>query len=66
MEEFAPRAGHEVLIEVVDNTLQIVGNPQGIFDFQLRTRTVPLLNIIVILINCTKLHHIKSYNYSKN
>jgi hypothetical protein len=32
MEEFAPRAGHKVLMEVDDNILHIVGNPQGILD----------------------------------
>jgi len=43
-------------MEVDDNILQIVGNPQGILDWQLSTRTIPLLNISIMVINCTKLY----------
>jgi hypothetical protein len=35
MEEVAERAGHKVLVEVDNNNVLIVVNPQGIFDQQL-------------------------------
>jgi hypothetical protein len=35
-EKVVVRAGHEVLMEVDDNILLSVGDPQGILDLQLR------------------------------
>ncbi len=53
------RAGHEVLKEVDDNILLIVGDLQEISDLQLRPHPIHLLNIativIFILINYIKL-----------
>jgi hypothetical protein len=46
LKDVAFRAGHEVLMEVDDNILQIVGYPQGILGQQLRPHSIPLLNII--------------------
>jgi hypothetical protein len=37
LEKVTVCAGHEVLMEVHDNFLLIVGDPQGILDEQLRT-----------------------------
>jgi hypothetical protein len=48
--EVTVRAGHKVMMEVDDNILPIVGNPQGIFDQLLRPQPICLLNINVILI----------------
>jgi hypothetical protein len=40
-------AGHEVLMEVDDNIVLIVGDQQGILDQQLRPHIIHLLNIII-------------------
>jgi hypothetical protein len=40
-------AVHEVLIEVDDDRVAIVGNPQGIFCQQLIPHPIHLLNIII-------------------
>jgi hypothetical protein len=40
-------AGHNVLIEVNNNILLIVGDLQGILEQQLRPRPIHILNIIV-------------------
>jgi hypothetical protein len=42
-------AGHEVLMEVDDNILLIVGNPCTILDHQLIPRPNQLLNSIILL-----------------
>ncbi len=47
--------GHELLVEVHNNSLLTVGNPQGIFDQQLRPHTIQSLYITIILIRCIKL-----------
>jgi hypothetical protein len=49
LEEVAVHAGHEVLMEVDDNILRIVSNPQRILVQQLRPHAINLLNIIIIL-----------------
>ncbi len=54
MEAVAVRAGYKVLMEVNDNILLIVGNPQGILEDQLRSH--PILLILIILINYIKLN----------
>jgi len=41
---------HDVLIEVDDNLLLIVGNPQGILGKQLKPHPIHLLNIVILLI----------------
>jgi hypothetical protein len=46
VEEVAVRAAQEVLIQVDDNILQIVGNPQGTSDHHPRPHHICLLNII--------------------
>jgi hypothetical protein len=40
-------AGYKVAMEIVENILVIVGDPQGILDEQLRTH---LLHILIVLI----------------
>jgi hypothetical protein len=45
------RAGHYVLMEVDDNSMLIVGKPQGILDQQLRLRPILTLNIIIMFNN---------------
>jgi hypothetical protein len=52
------RAGHEVLMEVDDNSALIVGDPQGILGQQLRPCPIKLLFIIVIILN-----HYELLNY---
>jgi hypothetical protein len=47
-------AGNKVLIDVDDNTLLAVGNPQLILDQQLKPHPIHLLIIIIILINSNK------------
>jgi uncharacterized membrane-anchored protein len=58
MEEVAVHAGHEVLMEVGNNSLLIVGDPMGISDQQLRPRPFLLLNIPII-----KLYNINISDY---
>jgi hypothetical protein len=48
MKEIAVHAGYEVLMEVDENILLIVGDPQGISDRQLRPYPIQLLKIIII------------------
>jgi hypothetical protein len=45
LEEVGVRAGHEVLTDVDDKILLIVGNPQRVFDQQLSPCKINLLNI---------------------
>jgi hypothetical protein len=42
MEEVAMSACHEVLMEVDDNILRIVGDPRGILEQQLRPHPIHL------------------------
>jgi hypothetical protein len=49
LEKVDVRAGHDVLMEVDDNISPIVVNPHGIFDQQLRSRPIHLLNITIII-----------------
>jgi hypothetical protein len=49
LEEVAVRADHKVLIEVDDNIVLIVGDPQGILGQQLWPRSIDLLNTIMIM-----------------
>ncbi len=58
MEEVAVHAGHEVLMEVGNNSLLIDGDPKGILDQQLRPRPILLLNIPII-----KLYNIEISDY---
>jgi hypothetical protein len=51
LEEVIVRAGHKVLMEVDDSILLIVGDPQGIFDQQLRPHQIHLINITFLIIN---------------
>ncbi len=50
MEVVPVRAGHEVLMEVDNNMLLIVGNLQGILEKHLRPHPISLLNIIYYLL----------------
>jgi hypothetical protein len=50
LEEAAVHAGLEVLMEVDDNSSQIVGDPHGILDQQLRPHPVHLIIIIIIML----------------
>ncbi len=54
-EKYALHAGHEVLTCI----LLIVGNPQGILDWQLRPHPIHLSNIIIKIINLIKFDVIK-------
>ncbi len=45
LEEVAMHAGHEVLMEVGDNNMLIVGDPQGILVEQLKSR--PIQNDVI-------------------
>jgi hypothetical protein len=47
----AERTGHKVLMEIDDNILLIVGDPQGILDLQVSPHSIQLLNIVMIFIN---------------
>jgi hypothetical protein len=46
-EEVTMRGGREVLVEVDDNSLLIIGDLQGISVEQLRSRQTHLLNITI-------------------
>ncbi len=48
LKEVTALTGHQVLKEVDDNISLIVGDPQWIFDLQLRAHSIDLLNIISI------------------
>ncbi len=50
-------AVHQVLMEVDDNILLIVGDQQGILYEQLTPRRIHLLNIIIIKINYYIIHY---------
>jgi hypothetical protein len=50
--------GLEVLLEVDDNILLIVGDPQGVLDQLLRPRPIQLLNVVIIWIIYIKLYFI--------
>jgi hypothetical protein len=58
LEEVTEYAGDKVLMEVDDNSAQIIGDPRGILGQQLRPRTFHLLIIIIILITNKILNHI--------
>jgi hypothetical protein len=49
-EEVAVHAGREVLVEVDDNSAQIVDDPKGIVDQEIRPHTIYFLIIIAIII----------------
>ncbi len=51
LEKVALCAANEVLVEVDDNILLIVGNSWRILDQQLRPKPIYVLNVISILIN---------------
>jgi hypothetical protein len=50
LEEVAVRAGHEVLMDVKNNCALIVGDPQGILNYQLKYHPIHLLNVIIVVI----------------
>jgi hypothetical protein len=54
-------AGHEVLMEVGNNILLIVGNPCTILDHQLIPRSIQLLNVFILLME----QHILDTNAGK-
>jgi len=56
LKELTVHAGHKVLMEVDNSILQIVCDPQGILDLQLRPRPIYLLYIITISIYYIKLY----------
>ncbi len=66
-EEVAVCAGRKVLMDVEDNTLLIVGDPQGILDQLLWSHPMRLLNIIIIIIviHNFKLNIVELINCSK-
>ncbi len=49
------RSGHEVLVEVDDNSALIVGYLRGILDLQLRPHQLHLVNVIVLYQSHNKL-----------
>ncbi len=49
------RSGHEVLVEVDDNSALIVGYLQGILDLQLRPHQLHLINVTVLYQSPNKL-----------
>jgi hypothetical protein len=50
MEKVAVYAGHKVLMDIDDNSVLIVNNPQGILSQQLRPHPIYLSNEINIII----------------
>ncbi len=55
-------AGRELLMEVDDNILLNVGDPQGILNWELRHHQIYLLNVMIInLIKYIKLYVIKLF-----
>jgi len=48
LEKSAVRTGHEVLMEVDDNILLSVGDPQGILDLQLRPFQIRSLKLSLV------------------
>jgi len=59
LEEIALCVGPKVLIEVADNILLIVGDPQWILHHQLRPRPINLMKSNVLLFNVIELYVIK-------
>jgi hypothetical protein len=51
LEEVAVLAGRKVSMDVDDNFLLIVDDPQEILDQQLRRHPIHLLDIVIVLIN---------------
>jgi hypothetical protein len=47
LETVTERSGHKVLIEVDDNISLIVGDPEGILDWQMKPHLRRSLNIII-------------------
>ncbi len=58
LEEVAMSADYKVLMEVDDNILLIVGNPQGILGQQVRPYPIHLLNDIIIIIIITVFYRV--------
>jgi len=56
LEKVALHTGQNVWMEVDDNILLIVFDPQGTLDQQLRPCPIHILNIKIILTNFNKLH----------
>jgi hypothetical protein len=48
--EVAVNVGHKGSVKVDDNSVLIVGNPQGICDEQFRLQPINLLNKIIIIL----------------
>jgi hypothetical protein len=63
LEEVSVRAGHKVLMEVVDNILPIVRDPQGSVDQKVKPRPTYAL-IIIIIITSDKYIKLNILNYS--
>jgi hypothetical protein len=57
LEEVAVRVGRKVLMEVDDNILLIVSDPQGILDQQLRPHPSHLLKITINILNYLSLNY---------
>jgi hypothetical protein len=51
LEEVTLSLSHDILMEVDDNVLLIVGDPQGILDQHLRLCQIHFLNIILYIDN---------------
>ncbi len=51
LEEVVAHADHEVLMEIENNSVMIVGDPQGILGMQLRPYPIHISNVIVIILN---------------
>jgi hypothetical protein len=52
LEEVVAHADREVLMEIENNSVMIVGDPQGILGLHLRLYPIHLSNFIVIILNC--------------
>jgi hypothetical protein len=50
LEEVTVRASHEVMMEVDDNILLIVGDPHGILDQHIRLHPIFLLKVNIIVL----------------
>jgi hypothetical protein len=62
LEEVSVRAGHKVLMEVVDNILPIVRDPQGSVDKQFKPRPTYAL-IFIFIITSDKYIKLNILNY---
>ncbi len=65
LKEVARHAGNKALMEVDDNILVFISNPQRVLNEQNRPHPVHVLNIIIVAIKYIKSHIITLFNYSE-